>query len=289
MGKKVAGVTILYHPGTDVIDHIATYLDKLDVLILVDNSPERSQAVFTNEFLEDPKVIRVRNAANEGMARALNQGATLALEKGCDFLLTMDQDSEFKPHDFEKMLSLLGQVDTAKIGIIAPVHHHHTATLDNATKALVDVKITMTSGNLLNLEAYRVAGPFDEALFIDHVDHEYCLRLLQRGFRIVENRDILLIHALGYVTEVSGAGKPLTRFVSHSPLRTYYMIRNGLFVANKYRRDFPWFYRKNLVLMFKELAKVVFQDNRIQRLRMFFLGINHYCASRMGKLKIEKN
>jgi rhamnosyltransferase len=285
MNYKVAGVTILYHPPSTVMDHLATYLGALHTLIIVDNS-EKTHAALSDEFLRNPKVVYVQNGVNEGVARALNQAAEIAVSMACDFLLTMDQDSSFKPFDLQKMLDTLFQQDTAQIGIMAPVHNHVTAVVKDHVSGLQEVALTMTSGNLLNLKAYQLAGPFEEALFIDHVDHEYCLRLRQRGFRIVENQNILLHHALGYVTEVRMLGISFARFVSHSPLRTYYMIRNGLFVAHKYKPDFPWFYRKNRMLMIKEIGKIIFQDNRLQRLRMVFLGISHYRVSRMGKLEI---
>jgi GT2 family glycosyltransferase len=43
----------------------------------------------------------------------------------------------------------------------------------------------MSSGNLLNLAAFKQVGAYNESFFIDYVDHEYCLRLKKKRFSIL--------------------------------------------------------------------------------------------------------
>ena len=39
----------------------------------------------------------------------------------------------------------------------------------------------MTSGNLLNLKIAEKIGDFEEKLFIDEVDHDYCYRIRRKA------------------------------------------------------------------------------------------------------------
>jgi len=282
---NIAGVTVLYHPDSSWADNVRSYLGGLGLLYIIDNS-EREQTVLPPDFKTDPRIVYIKNPSNLGMAEPLNMAATGAADRGFDFLLTMDQDSAFQPGGFEMCLRILEETDVAKVGILGPVHVHDTSVLTSHAEELMDVPFTFTSGNLLNLKAFRAAGPFDNTLFIDHVDHEYCLRLRTHGYRIVTATRIQLVHALGYVTEVKILGRTLLRFVSHSPVRTYYMIRNGLVVARRYRRAFPDFYKLNRSLIVKEIIKILFEKDKLKRLRMVFLAVNDAKAPRMGKLEL---
>ena len=43
----------------------------------------------------------------------------------------------------------------------------------------------ITAGSLISIMAYKAIGGYNEALFIDEVDHEYCYRLRREGFQVL--------------------------------------------------------------------------------------------------------
>ncbi len=283
---KVAGVTVLYHPDESLSDNIGTYLYDIDLLFLVDNS-EPPLNELPAELKDNPKIVYIKNLVNLGIAEALNIAAMKAIEKSFDFLLTMDQDSSFRPLEFRRFLNQLQNIDLTTVSIISPRHVHPTAKIMRHLAEREEVIFVMTSGNLLNLKIYKQVGPFDNALFIDHVDHEYCFRLISHGFKVLVVNHIILKHSLGKVTKIRLFGCTVMQFVSHAPIRTYYMIRNGLFVSKKYRALFPTFYRTNLSLIFKELIKIIFEGDKSKRLGLALLALKHYRISKMGKLNID--
>ncbi|TEB40741.1 glycosyltransferase family 2 protein, partial [Flavobacterium circumlabens] len=57
--------------------------------------------------------------------------------------------------------------------------------------------IVMTSGNIVNLKIHEKIGGFEEKLFIDYVDIEYCLKLKKEGYSIANLPNVLLQHELG--------------------------------------------------------------------------------------------
>ena len=279
----IAGVTVLFYPDEMLVDRINSYLDSLDILYVIDNS-EESFLCALGSLVDHNKIKYIYNHENLGIAQALNIAADLALSGGYDFLLTMDQDSSFETDKFEIFIGYLNKIDLKKVGILSPVHVHPKVKYRKPQFEIEKVKLVMTSGNLINLAIFRKVGNFMNELFIDHVDHEYCLRLRSKGYQVMIAGNILLNHSLGDFFRVGPQNFTLFKFISHQPVRTYYMIRNGLFVARKYQRTFPDFYRQNMVLTMKEVIKVIFEKEKIKRIRLILLAIRHYKTYRLGKL-----
>ena len=119
---------------------------------------------------------------------------------------------------------------------------------------------------------------------IDHVDHEYCLRLNAKGFSVVQVNDVEIIHRPGTLTSVIGGR---IKFASHSPQRLYYFCRNGFYVCNKYKKLFPAFTKHFASVLTKEIAKVPFQESKWIRLEMIAFGYLDYKKNKLGKLELR--
>ena len=80
---------------------------------------------------------------------------------------------------------------------------------------------------------------YDEKLFIDEVDHEYCYRCILNGFRIIRFEHIFFEHFIGKSFFSGYFGLIAKRYrIIHSPIRVYFMVRNYLFVKKKYSSYF---------------------------------------------------
>jgi rhamnosyltransferase len=278
LNHSLAGTVVLYNPSDSVFDTILSYIDQVAKLYIVDNSDHHNGSL-TQKLKQLDKVIYVNNHGNKGIAAALNVGAELALKSGFDFLLTMDQDTDLSANYVSNLMTAFIENDARKIGIIAPPYLKRSK---NETRRLQDILFTMTSGNILNLKAYEKVGPFLNELFIDHVDHEYCLRLNQQGFRVVQVNDVEIIHRPGTLTSIF---KGRISFSSHSPQRLYYFCRNGFYVSRLYGKDFPVFKRTYRNLLIKEIAKIAFEDAKFKRLTMVIKGYIDYRNHKLGKLE----
>lgn len=277
VGDFIAGVVVLYNPTDTVIDTISSYIQQVKLLYVVDNSTTKNPAAI-QKLRELTNVIYVDQQGNKGIAAALNRGARLAIADGFRFLLTMDQDTKLKSDFISDLSQRLNEDDVDQIGIIAPRYDRLPKKKPGRFEKIL---FTMTSGNILNLDAFNKTGPFLEELFIDHVDHEYCLRLNQNGFKIIQMNDVEIDHRPGSITRLFFKD---VLFSSHSPQRLYYFCRNGFYVANRYRKTFPAFRYRFYKLMLKEICKIPFEKNRIVRIQMLIKGYFDYKSGTFGPL-----
>ncbi len=276
--QNIAAVVILYNPVEAFIDNIDHYINDIDMLYAIDNS-ESSIASYVEKLNRYHKVKYIFNGDNLGVAKALNICAERAIEDGYDYLLTMDQDSKVTPGMIKTMLTCLELGDPLKIGILSPVHVYTSYKKKSSDKPCEEVLTTMTSGNLLNLKAYQATGPFLDKLFIDYVDHEYCMRLKMNGFRIVRANNAVLNHPLGSVTEYRLLWK---RFAlgNHPPLRRYYITRNKFYLYDHYKKLFPDYFRPFFkYLVYEVLTISLYEKDKLDKLRMIVKG---YLDNRNG-------
>ena len=274
---NVACVVVLYHPDAGAWENMRSSLSPLDFLTFVDNSPER--AVLPAWVSETPEKIRYvwNGGVNGGIASALNAGAEAALARGARWLLTMDQDSRFPPGELESLIARAAAEDFRSIGIVSPWHEIAVMTERKMPERAAEVPYAFTSGNLLNLAAYRATGPFLEKLFIDFVDFEYCLRLREHGYRILEV-PVRLVHALGSMEAKKILGWK-TYPGNRSPVRYYYMTRNRLFLW----RTHPGFAAGDAKSWAKTLLTLVlFERDRFLKLRHMARGVRDFFAGRYG-------
>lgn len=191
--SRIAGTIVLYNSERNVFENVKTYIDQIEKLYVVDNS-DKPNPELIKQFNTLSTVQYVSNNGNQGVAYALNRAAELALADGFDCLLTMDDDTQLPSGSVTTMLHFLADYPAAdKVGLISGVHSDNLLTDEPYRTVLY----TMTSGNLLNLQAFRQVGPFRNDLFIDHVDHEYGLRLNKAGFMVLELPRLRINHRLG--------------------------------------------------------------------------------------------
>ena len=272
--NNIACVVVIYNPDVSVARNIHTYINAVDHVYIVDNSemPDFSMPERRTSF------SYVANGNNLGVAHALNQGAKMAIEDGYAWLLTMDQDSTPAENMIAVMIDRLNSMDTDMVGIVSPVYNlqHKTATMDSESWVL-------TSGNLLNLSAYRLCGDFEEKLFIDHIDHEYCLRLRKHGYHIEICQNAFLAHELGDSLK-SNFLFYRRAIVQHSTLRWYYFLRNGLYVSCKYVYFCPGFLLYFIKQAAKELLKILLvYGHKTKYLKITFEAIRDAIIGHYGK------
>lgn len=273
---RVAGAVVLYNSKIIVLDNIYTYINQVEKLYVIDNSDHTNlELVEQIEALE--KVYYISNNNNLGIAYALNTAAREARNAGYTHLLTMDDDSKAPPDMVETMISFLSKYpEYSRVGIVSAIHSE-----EKFSSAFRTVLYTMTSGNLLNLNIHQKVGGFWDELFVDHVDHEFGLRLNNDGYQVIELSGILLNHALGQRKPLSWPGPKY--FVSHQPPRVYYITRNGLLVAKKY----PRFRLIAARLILKEWIKLLlWEDRRYERINLVIQAVRDAYNRKMGKLNL---
>jgi rhamnosyltransferase len=290
MSVKIAACVVLYNPSLQVIANIQSYYQFVDCLIAVDNSEQKNGAIEEALQSNFKHIIYKFLNANLGIAAALNIACTTAAEKGFDWILTMDQDSSFVSNDLSIMIADIAAIEAqyGNVGIITPYHVLAEGYTEDSKEDFTVRRIAMTSGNLLNLKAYQVAGAFEEKLFMDFVDYEYCLRLRKNTYTIIQDNKVKLKHSLGNFHIRHFLGKKLG-ISNHNYQRRYYMTRNSLLVSTKhYKMDKAFFYNVLLNNLVKDpILILLFEDNKLAKINSIWKGIIHFLLGRTGKIKFS--
>lgn len=285
MMNNVAGVVVLYHPGVTVLENIRSYSKSIKKLYVIDNTEQPSEETSKALYGETSNIEYIAFKQNLGIATALNFAAVKASGEGYEWLLTMDQDSCASKDMVKRLLKGCETLTEEKIGIIAPKYLQQKDDVNNVSSGLEEVDVTITSGNLLNLKAFRIAGPFREDFFIDYVDHEYCLRLKLHGFKIIINKGVILNHALGATKRHAIMRFPMISS-HHNFIRRYYITRNRLAVLKEYKDRFPKYYSFERAFFFKETLKILFfEDDKFRKVKSIIQGYLDFKRNRFGKYK----
>ena len=231
MNKFIGGI-VLYNPNLQRLkENISAIINQVDKLILIENG---SKDLKYLDQLDSENLIIVKNNVNKGIAYALNQIMQLSYNWGYKWVLTLDQDSVVSSNLIETYQQLL----SPEIGII----HCNVIDRNFARKCLpinkdepIKIKECITSGSLTNVEAWKKIGGFDENLFIDCVDWDFCNNLRDHNYGIIKTHKTYIIHELGQNTKVKYIGKHELLITNHNKERNYFIFRNNIYLARKYK------------------------------------------------------
>lgn len=249
--------------------------------ILVDNTPGRSLK------LDIPNVYYIPLNENYGIAKALNAGFTLAKKLGFSWVLTMDQDSLLSQNMLTGYTKFINN-SHLKIGIVCPLLQVYRDEKVLRQDSYVQVDEALTSGSLINMEAYDESGGFLEKLFIDEVDFEFCWHIRSLGYHIYQLNNVVMQHQLGETKEYTFFGRHLFYVMNEKPVRHYYMQRNQLYVRNKYANFYPEI-KPTFWGIFMCLVKIVlFEQNVLKKLKARYLGYRDFKNNIFGKCKYKE-
>ena len=273
MKISLAGFVTLYNPNDNVFNNIQTYIDDIDVLYVVDNSDIVNNNLV-NLLRKNAKIQYINFGENKGIAYPLN--FILNKVQDYDFILTMDQDSHFKPNMMNKYktnIALWAGKDNS-IGVFAA---DNTELIHNV-KYQFEQRVMM-SGNVLKPGIAQLVGGFNENLFIDEVDHEFCYRLRQFGYKILIFYEVKMEHHLGNIKRHNiWVGNFNT--TNHCSIRRYYMARNMLYVMNEYH-DVRMKYFNDFIKMLIKIILV--ENNKLEKIKYIIKGIHDYRHGKFGK------
>lgn len=226
----VAACFVTYHPDAfrfrkaleGVISQVAN-------VYIVDNHSSNIESI--RELAQSYESVRlVQLPSNMGIAAALNVGCAEALNDGFSYVVTLDQDTISSPNLVDALYSKMSD----NVGVVGPwvCYEGNESFYDDPPVEPIDVAWTITSASLTNLNAWiRVKG-FDESMFIDGVDRDFCIRLRRAGYRIVINPTATISHQLGEMQCKEVLGRVI-HVTNHPPFRKFYIVRNKVYLAKK--------------------------------------------------------
>ena len=276
---RVGAVIVTYHPSGRLRANIASLRPQVDDLVIVDNGSGAETSTLLEEISSTYECRLIANKTNLGVATALNLGVAELMKTGCAFIALFDQDSCVTDCFIQSMLTTYAAPSCAKehlrVGMVVPtyVDERSGAAMPLMKDSAGCVLASMTSGSFLPIGTFERCGLFDESLFIDYVDIEYCLRIAQDGFSIVQSPRARLLHSLGALKQHRFATRTFSA-TNHSAARRYYITRNRATLFARYLTTKPGWVARDLWAMLAETAKILLVENdRLRKLTYIGLGL----------------
>lgn len=285
---------VLYNPDIPRLKlNIESVCRDTECIYLCDNGSHNIEEI--RALLKDYRAVLLENGENLGVAAALNTLCRHAKADGFSHILTLDQDSVCG-NGMLKILCLYAENEN--VGIVAPNECNEGE--DKQDLRAGEQYRVITSGSLTSLSAWEKVGGFDEAMFIDLVDHDFCAALRKNGYKIIQASDAILYHRLGESTEIRFFVKffgflPIRAFKTplythnHSPLRTYYYARNTVYFMRKYKDTNAIDIKAERRVFLRWIVlKLGFEKQKILKLRAILRGVKDAKHNKMGGINNAK-
>lgn len=226
---RVIACVITYEPDRDLLrSNLEAVLDQVERVVLVDNASSSFDAIASRL---DPRVVLLRQRSNLGLSRAMNAAAAEARRLGAEAVLMLDQDSVVATGLVESLERHLADDDDLAI-VAARMIDRNLSRAGDYARGLQVVQASITSGSLVRVRDWDEVDGWDERLFIDYVDFDFCLRLRMLERKIAIDHDTALDHAIGDARRV---GRAIAW--GHSAFRLRHMASDIIYYARKHRRS----------------------------------------------------
>lgn len=271
MDYKSAAIIVTYNPDNAIVDaFITTLVPQVEHVIIVDNSERSSVSHYDNE-----KVNVVRLNDNIGIAAAQNMGLQQAIDAGCDFIFTFDQDSRISDTYCHDMIAEYGHYQGSHpVACLGPVINQ-----PSTNSPLVEKDFIISSGALFPVDAIKRVGLFRADWFIDMIDVEWSYRARTKGLLSYETPRISMQHNIGE----NDYPKLFNREVRiGSPVRQYYLVRNWIFSLKS--DSFNTKYKIYIItLLLKKIPLFMLLAPRKKRIKFILQGLRDGIAGKGGK------
>lgn len=285
-------MVVLYHPNADpgaLIEQLLGQLTRtLSLLILADNTSNTHPAL--QALRAQPGLVLLATRNRGGLAGAYNQAIAhlTAQHPEITHLVLLDEDS-----DAAGLGAFLTDTD-----VMALLADEHTAAVapayvDRATglrgkhielgrfqlrylprqfEGLRRVAFVIGSRSVWRMAALQRLGNFSEALAVDHVDTEYCLRARAAALAIYVHGSHEFLHAIGARRRYRFMGRDL-QAGGHSAARRYLIGRNTACLGRSMLWREPAFALLCLArLLYEALGIIKVEERRLPKLAALLRG-----------------
>ena len=297
----MGALVVTHFPDVCFTDRLDRLLEQITRVVIVDNGSDAPSRAWRERYRNRKDITVLENPTNLGIATALNQGMNLLAREGFQWVVTLDQDSAVA-HDFIESLldTIAGNPNPGDVALVGAnrsdagtncAEHRWLRPkkrLPFFERVACDrigpdgVTLVITSGTLTSVRAFNHLGPYRDKFFIDFVDFEYCLRARKAGYRILVSCHAQMLHHVGSKEQRRLFSATLSP-THHSPLRRYYLFRNAVEMIRLYGWTFPhWLIYEFMALVEILLGVLIFEDQKIAKLRACMIGIWDGLLRRMG-------
>ena len=262
---------VLYNPDINTLEKNIYNLKLItDDIIFIDNGSSNKNEI---EKIIQNKYAIIFNNSNLGIAKALNQLLEEAIKKNKRYLLTLDQDSRMNRNIFDEMYKYR---NIENVAIICPTIYDINKSKNKTIKMRYEyVSRCITSGSLMNISICSKLNKFDEKMFIDYVDFDYCKNIMLSGYKIIQVREALLPHEVGKRIKRRFIFWDVYPTNYNNTQRYYYFARNIKYYLLKYKGNLTikeWIHDE-IHLKWKFINVFLYENNWKEKLKMYIQGL----------------
>lgn len=292
-GTPVIAVVVTHNPPAGLSTRLQATLQQVERVIVCDNGSRQAPALTALPPSLQARTELIALGSNRGIATALNAGIARACAQGARHVLLLDHDSLPASGMVEALLNTPGSLSTCAIRVPAIRYGHPEIrcrwpqarnrwrfrfVYADLMSTPQPVDLAIGSGMLLDASVWQRHGGFDEELFIDLVDTDYCLYLRSLGYTVVAMPQAELKHSLGEVEQRKLLGVK-TYPTHHSALRHYYINRNRIVLSRRYGGRYPaWLAYEWLGAAKLAIKALCFEPQRLHKLAQMLRGTLHGLA-----------
>lgn len=260
---------VLYNPNIARLKESFDAIKKSGYLILlVDNGSNNISKI--RELIDSKSIVMIENGCNFGIAKALNQIFEYGTNHNIDYILTLDQDSVIPANIFSEYENAANSNE--KWGILTPIIFDRNAkyVLDNASSSalITEMSECITSASLVRVQAWKQVEGFDEKMFIDGVDFDFCHRIIDAGFKVLRVNTVVLIHEIGHIS-IQHIGGLRIVVKNHNAFRKYYIARNIIYLSKKENTSLIYALLKEIKMC---LIILLYENNKREKLQAVMKG-----------------
>jgi GT2 family glycosyltransferase len=214
----------------------------LDIVVVDNGTVPPSCPILKQRY---PSIDAVQLGENTGFTGGNNRGISRALELGADYVFLLNNDTIVHPQSARELVRVMqarpevGQASAMLLDLGEPKRVQYLTCSVNRTltwqtrgyegelvsekhRKVFDVDFAPACAVMLRPQALRQVGLFDESLFTNWEDYDFCCRLIDHGWKLVTVGQAEVVHAAGATT-----GRI-------SPFITYLFTRNRLICLFRY-------------------------------------------------------
>ncbi|MEH0835107.1 glycosyltransferase [Pectobacterium cacticida] len=257
---RLLGCVVTFNPE-DITDNLVSLSNNVSHLLVIENSNNSSLS------FDRDNICVLYNSNKGGIAGALNKALEYGRIHGFDFLVIFDQDSIVEDKIIRKLMMSLTQNN---LSIIGP-RYRNSATkqpgffyLDNCgipfpkwigcSMGLKKVFFIINSGTVMDLNKIPKCITYDEDLFVDCVDVDFCLALRSGGIKCFIDTDVEMLHGLGNRNQVYSKLEP----ANYNSNRYSNLAKSKFILWKKWFLKYPLFIICDFFIFLLEIIRITF-------------------------------
>lgn len=289
MSDILAGIVLYNSEISRLANELRSINTQVSYICLFDNGSSNYVDILqmVNSLSFRNRITILQSPKNNGIGYALNRIFEFAKQNHFSWVLTLDHDTICPPNileEYSKHLSI------PKLGILCPrvVDNDIVKNMwdSGSTEEIEKIDRCIQSGTLVNIEIWEKVQKFDEWMFIDFVDFDFCEKLVINQYSIYRCNKVIIDHELGKrcKTKIAPVVETIYKFTKiksfkylmyknvFSSARIYYCARNNVVYIRKYAKYID--VRKEKLQMYRRMMKRILRGkNRWMILKETIKGI----------------